>query len=183
MKYDISKHYPDIVQDIREFQEYAKMVNPELTLSRQALEQILKNQFMLTCDETGIARYERWLKITPPATATLEERRLAVFTAWNASTPFTERKLIQMLDALCTRENYIFLLSVAAYHLEVHLQLEVKHTKKTVEELLEKVVPENMELVVRLIVNTHGNLNQWRYTHKELHAHRHGDIPEAILRR
>jgi len=185
MAVDISKYFPDIVQDVREFKEFAKAVNPEFDIARERQEGQLRNQYIMSSDETGIARYERLMGISPMATATLEERRMAVLAGWNSSTPFSERKLIDMLDAICMHDFYLLDLQIVNYRLEVTLELEAKHTRATVEDLLERIVPQNMEIDVKLRGNTYGNLKEWGYTHGELKAMgiTHGEIAWTVLRR
>lgn len=185
MAVDISKYFPDIVQDVREFKEFAKAVNPEFDIARERQEGQLRNQYIMSSDETGIARYERLMGISPMATATLEERRMAVVAGWNSSTPFSERKLIDMLDAICMHDFYLLDLQIVNYRLEVTLELEAKHTRATVEDLLDRIVPLNMAIDVKLKGNTHGNLKDWGYTHAELKAMgvTHGEIAWTVLRR
>lgn len=182
---DISIYLPDIVQDVREFQEFAKAVNPELEIARERQEGQLRNQYIMSSDETGIARYERLMGIHPTATATLEERRMVVLAWWNSSTTFSERKLMDMLDAICMHGFYLLDLQIVNYRLVVTLELEVKHTRATVEDLLNRVVPQNIEIEVKLKGNTYGNLHDWGYTHEELKSLglTYGEITFTVLRR
>lgn len=185
MAADIFQYCPDIMKDIKEFQELPKMINPEFDLIREAQEKRLRNQYIFSCDEDGIASYEKRMKITPLPTATLEERQTSVFISWNSSTPFSERKLISMLDALLGRDFYTLTITLDEYKVHVLLQLEVKGLKKSVEELLDKIVPKNMVLQTQLKGNTYGDLQRWGYTYGELESMglKHGDIAWTPLRR
>lgn len=182
---DIFKYCPDIMKDIREFQELPKMIDPEFDLIRLEQEKKLRNQYIYSADEEGIVKFERLLKIAPLPTASLEERRVAVAAAWNASTPFTERRLLEMLEALCGKGNFTVTLKLNEYYLHVLLQLEAKDYKGSVENLLEKIVPENILLETQLRGNTYGDLKNWGYTHGELKALglTYGEIAWTVLRR
>lgn len=185
MAADIFQYCPDVMKDVLEFQELPKMINPEFDLIREAQERKLRNQYIFSCDEEGITDYEKRMKITPLPTATLEDRQMSVFVAWNSSTPFTERKLISMLDALLGRDYYTLTITLNEYRVHVLLQLEVKGLKKTVEDLLDKIVPENMVLEVQLRGNTYGNLKEWGYTYGELEdlGLTYGEIAWTVLKR
>ena len=63
---------PPVLQPILELRQIADTAEqPEFDALWQALETLLSNQFVETADESGIARFERVLGITPRAAADL----------------------------------------------------------------------------------------------------------------
>lgn len=163
---DLRDYYPLVIRDVREFQALAVSENPEIQAIWLCLESVLKNQFVMTADEDGIALFERQLKITSAGTATLEERRFQVLVALNESTPYTERRLREMLNAICGEKEYRLEINRNAFLVEVKVELTSKRNKNATAEMLERVLPANMIFHVDLLYNQHQTLAP--YTHEGL---------------
>jgi hypothetical protein len=98
---EIESYIPDVLKNVREFVSLAAAENPALENVSNAIDTVKAEQFVNTADEAGIKRYEAIVKITPKGTDTLEERKFAVLTKYNAETPFTEKKVNEILTSLC----------------------------------------------------------------------------------
>lgn len=152
---NILDHLPPILHDIKELKRIAEIENPSLDDVWVKVEAVLENQFILTSDENGIARYERMLKLSPGGTETLETRRFRVMARYQEQAPYTWRILRQLLDSILGEGKYELTRNVAEKWLKVKLELTVGRQFEVVEMLLERVTPLNMILTVEL------RYNQW----------------------
>lgn len=79
------EYLPPVISRMKEMQAIMSAEQPEFDLLEKEIDQILANMFILLADETGIARFEAVLGITPGATEQLEDRRLSVLSRANKS--------------------------------------------------------------------------------------------------
>lgn len=153
---DILEHWPPILQQIKEFIEIAKVENPYLEWLWNKIEEILDNQFIVSANEEGLARYERMLKLSVPATDTIETRRFRLLTKYQEQNPLTYKVLINLLNSLLGEGKYVLIRDVANKTLTVKIELTVKGQFYAVVDMLERIVPQNMVLKVELRYNTWG---------------------------
>ena len=59
----ILNHYPPVIQQIREIQQIANAEDIEFSKLNRAIDRVIKNMFIFTSDETGVARFEAILGI------------------------------------------------------------------------------------------------------------------------
>lgn len=176
---DILEHWPPILQQIREFQEIAKVENPYLTWLWNKIEEILDNQFIVTANEEGLSRYENMLSLDVPATDTIETRRFRLLTRYQEQVPYTYKVLIQLLDSLLGEGKYIIERDAADKTLTVKIELTVKGQFDAVEEMLERIVPQNVVLLVELRFNQHYKFES--FTHDDLTAYTHKQLREDVI--
>ena len=103
---NLLNHLPEYIKEYREIQEIMNTENPEFQLAINETEKILNNQFITTCDEEGISKYESMMKIYPLASDTLESRKSRVLTRWYSALPYSWFFLIRKLNSLCGIGNY-----------------------------------------------------------------------------
>lgn len=75
---NILEYMPDYYDGVYEIEELLKAQGKALDAGDAKQEKILANQFVGQADADGISIYEQQLGITPPAGASLEERRQTV---------------------------------------------------------------------------------------------------------
>ena len=124
-KADLISYLPPIIRDVRELKAITDAENPEFRLVFGTSEQVLKNQFIHDCDIDGISRYESILGIKPTSDDTLESRVLRALSRWNDKIPYTWKVLLERLDALCGKDNYIIELRPNEYEVELKVYQEV----------------------------------------------------------
>ena len=172
-------YLPPFLQGYREIQAIMTAENPEFQAVSDEGQVVLDNTFIMYCSEKGIARFEKMLGIYPLPTDTLDSRRSRVLTRWNEQLPYTMRTLKQQLEALCGKDGYSIELYNDAYTIEVKVNLIAKSNFDDVDALLQRVIPANMIIDLRLIYNQHLTLKQ--FTHAHLQTYTHNQLRSEVL--
>ena len=144
----IEEYWPQIVKGTAEFGQIAVALNPEFNKLAQCIYAVLNESFVATASEFGVSRWEHILGITPATGATLDDRKAAVLTYLNIKTPYTWRVLKQMLVPILGGEDKFVLEYVNDEgKLVLHTDRLDDAMLATVDELLERVLPQNIEVV------------------------------------
>ena len=138
------EYLPKFMADRKEMQVITSAEEPEFTLFWAVLKRVINNQFITTCDEQGISKFEKMLKLYPYESDTLEMRIARVLVEWNAQLPYTMRSLKQMLDVLCGAGNYRVKLRNNEYVLEIDTFFYDSKMLTQLNKLLLKVLPANL---------------------------------------
>jgi hypothetical protein len=169
------EYIPHILRDVKEYKAIiTDGEEPEIVLLWNAIDNALKDQFIQDATENGISRWEKMLKITPKATANLDERRFTVLSKINEQLPFTITSLKEQLSSLCGEDGYSVELDSNAYKLKVLIGLEVQSKYNDVVALLKRVVPANLIIEASLKYNQHKYLNSFK--HSTISDHTHSEI-------
>lgn len=140
----------------------------------------LNNAFILPygdkegADEYTCSRWESILGIVPADDMTLDDRQFNIYTKLFQSTPYTYRKLIEMMDYLVGETNYRMTRDVKAKTLQVKISIGSRFKAESVKELLDRIVPANVLLNIEIAYTTHNNMSA--YTHNELSVYTHDEI-------
>jgi hypothetical protein len=169
------EYIPHILRDVKEYKAIlTDGEEPEISSLWDALDNAMNDQFIQDATENGISRWENMLKISPKATATLDERRFTILTKINEQLPFTITSLKEQLNSLCGADGYSVELDANAYKLKVLIGLEVQSKYDDVVALLKRVVPANLIIETQLKYNQHQYLNNFK--HSSISEHTHGEI-------
>ena len=141
---NLIKYLPEFIAEYREMKIITDVEDPEFNLFWNILRQTVNNQFITTCDEQGISKFEKMLKLYPYESDTLEMRIARVLVEWNAQLPYTMRSLKQMLDVLCGAGNYRVKLRNNEYVLEIDTFFYDSKMLTQLNKLLLKVLPANL---------------------------------------
>lgn len=144
-------YLPQFIQEYREMQQIMSAENPEFKLTWEETQKIKDNQYIISCDEVGIARFERILKITPTSEDTLQSRISRVLIRWNDVVPYTWKVFLQKLQTLCGDDfdlnedwnNYLLELTT---HLDVYGQVD------ELENILGYMPPANIEIIANNVL-------------------------------
>lgn len=175
----IEDYLPNVIKDYREFKNIALAENPEFEYIWNGIENQLDDQFIRTATETGIARREKILKITPFANDTLESRRFRVQALWDERLPYTYRVLVNKLDNLCGEDGYKLTLNSGAYSLNIKIELTMKRMFDEVSKLARQMVPANLVVIVELRYNQHITVGA--FTHGQLEAYTHDELRNEVI--
>ena len=145
-KADIIKYLPFFMQEYLEMQEITKTEDTEFNWLIETILKILDNQFITTCDEDGIARFEKVLQIMPYTNDSLEQRINRVLVLWNNKVPYTIKTLKQMLETLCGASGYQVVLNDKAYELLINTYFNDTNMLKALNDMLNRVVPANLTI-------------------------------------
>ena len=150
---DLLSYWMPILRQIREFREIAKTEEKELKLILEAIDRALANMFIETADEYGISRFEQMMGIIPNAEDDLEHRRLEVLIRWGDKAPYTYRTLYDKLYSLCGADRFSIVERYDEYLIEIVTHLGVKGSLDTVQSFLVEMLPCNMVLDLKNILD------------------------------
>ncbi|WP_313803245.1 putative phage tail protein [Cytobacillus sp.] len=176
---DILSYLPSILRDIKELIEIAQVEKPALEAIWKNIENALNNQFVVSANESGLSRYEKMLKISSPATDSIETRRFRILTRYQEQAPYTWKLLKQLLDNLLGEGQYELKRDVATKTISVKIELTVKGQFDAVVVMLERITPQNMVLDVQLRYNQHITLA--KFTHEQLALYTHEQLRSEVL--
>ncbi len=176
---DVLSYLPPIFHEIKEMIEIAKVENPLLGALWQEIENALLDQFLLSATERGIKRNEDMLHIVSMATESLETRRFRLLTRYNEQVPYTRPVLRNLLNTLLGENGYELTINTADKTLKIKIELTVKGMFEAVEQMIERITPQNMVITVELRYNQHSLLT--KYTHAQLSAFTHEQLRNEVL--
>lgn len=140
---------PEFVQEYREIKHIMNSEQPEIQKLEDETEIIKNNQFILSCDTDGIARFENLLGITPKPDDTLDARKSRVITRWNDSIPYTYKGLKEKLNVMCGEGNYLLIPSFNEYGLEIVVSLPLSGQADELDYMLSYMIPANIVVTSR----------------------------------
>ena len=139
---DISRYFPILMKQIKQFQGIRDGENPEFRTLFQSMEQVLNRAFIEESDEAGIRRWERILNLA--SNGNLDVRKFRVLARMNEKLPYTMQILKQQLELLCGPDGYTVALNQEEYTLQVRLVFLVSEKLAAVREYLERIKPANI---------------------------------------
>lgn len=176
---NLISYLPPVLQKVREYQAITNAENPEFQQVFDTSEEVLGNSFVHDATEYGVGRWEKILGIVPKATESLDARKFRILTRLKEQLPYTMRTLKQQLEALCGKDGYSIELYNDAYTIEIKVNLIAKSKFDDVDALLQRVIPANMIINLKLIYNQHLTLKQ--FTHAHLHAYTHNQLRNEVI--
>ena len=144
-------YLPLFIQEYREMQQIMSAENPEFILTAEETQVIKDNQYIISCDEVGIARFERILKITPTSEDTLESRISRVLIRWNDVVPYTWKVFLQKMQTLCG-ENFELTEDWNNYLLELTTHLDIYGQVDELENILGYMPPANIQVIANNVL-------------------------------
>lgn len=139
---DISRYFPILMKQIKQFQGIRDGENPEFRTLFQSMEQVLNRAFIEESDEVGVRRWERILHLA--SNGDLDVRKFRVLARMNEKLPYTMQILKQQLELLCGPDGYTVALNQEEYTLQVRLVFLVSEKLAAVREYLERIKPANI---------------------------------------
>lgn len=179
MDRQLLNYLPPILRPVRELRAVCAGQQSALERVWAAAEAALDDQFIEDARESGIARREEILHITPKGTDTLEARRFRVKARMNEQLPFTLPGLRAQLAELCGPDGYSVALAGGGYRLTVRVALTAKGNFDDVDGLLRRVAPANIIVDLDLKYNQYQTLAG--HTHAQLAAYTHEELRSEVL--
>lgn len=141
----ITEYWPSFYEGIKDFIELAQTEDAELQLSRQAIDQLFDDQFVMTSGNDAIKRREKMLGIqADPTRETLDFRRKRIINRYSTKPPFTIRYLQELMDRLVGPGMTIVSVDVQQFILTVTANIENANVFKEVIRTVETVKPTNL---------------------------------------
>ncbi len=151
-------YLPPVLQEIEEFKAINSAIQPEIERAWAELGRLMNNQFLTTADESGVARWEKELRILPKDTDTPEARKTRIKAMWNRELPYTFKWLKNWLAGLCGTEGHSE--SVSGYIIDVQLDYntlpQANELAREILEMLGIVRPANMLLRLTAALQSSG---------------------------
>jgi len=156
---NLLNHLPPFIREYKQFQDIINSENPEFQNVEKEIEILLNNQFIESCNEAGISRFEKLMSITPAEDDDLQTRIKRVASRWNSEIPYTYEVLDSKLRDLCfTDEYYKIDLDENNYTIEIMLKVDVIDRLEEVKYLLGYILPVNLVREIKLFQEERTNL-------------------------
>lgn len=153
---DIALYWPEHISTIQEFKEIDTAANIELSRLWDSVNTLLDNRYLSSMDESECSVLENMLKIAPLPDDTLEDRQRRIKVYFVSGIPYTQNKLIEVLNVLCGGpDNYVLLVEAKEYRVNVGVKLASIRLTDNVREMVNNMVPAN------LIRNVYVVFNRW----------------------
>lgn len=136
----ILNHYPPVIKGIKEMQQIAKAEDIEFSKLHAAIDGVLRNMFIYTAEETGVARFENMIGIIPKEGQRLDERKAYIAFA-------TNRKQMSLSELTAMLSSYCRDISLARDTKNMEITVEMSAGEvgtETIDRILEEVLPLNI---------------------------------------
>lgn len=138
-------YLPPFIQEYIEIREIMKTENPEFQFVEDESEIIKNNQFIQTCNLTGISMFEKLIGIVPSPDDTLESRINRVLLRWNDLIPYTWKTLLNKLNTLCGgSDKYDISRELNEQTLNITIHIDTYGQIEEIDYLLSYMLPANM---------------------------------------
>ena len=142
---DLKELLPLYLQEYSELAEIMDTETPEFRLLESRHNRMIDNRYIISCDEEGIARFEKILGMTPKSDDTLEDRIFRCLTKWNVCLPYNYAFLERKLKELCGTE-YAIDFDIPGQTMIVKIGIAQKNQYDSVVDILDEIVPCNILL-------------------------------------
>lgn len=164
---------PEIIRSIPDIKKIYEINADQEALLDASVNALFDDIFLETMDETKTARWEKMLSIIPLDTDTLSERRFRIQTRVLERMPYTYRVILRKLQTLCPN-GVDWTVDTEKQLIIVRVALASKNMRADMDELLDNVLPLNMEYTLIILYNTyamlakHTNVNLKQFTHQQM---------------
>ena len=159
---NLIEYLPECLREVKENKAILTMAEqPEMVNLWNAVDDMLKDQFILYATENGVSRYEAIMNISPKANQSLDDRKFAILTKNNEQIPFTFASLGQKLELLCGKDGFSIARDVKNKVLTVRVALASANNYSDVETLLERIVPANMVIDLSLMYDQYDKVGKY----------------------
>ncbi len=164
----LANYLPKFIADIEEVYQIMQSLQNNVDSITINIEDILKDFFINDATLEGVKRYEGMFNITPKLTESLEERKLKILSIYNETPPYTYKKLILILNAICGEENYRIFLQYTNLVLKLRIGLDKKDLQNRIFDIVDKIIPLNIFFNLKLDYNIWQDVlyNKWNDLNK-----------------
>lgn len=174
----IIEYLPKFMREYREIKLICQEEQAQIENIWNELEKMWDNQFVTSADEYTLKRWEAILGINVGDTWTLEDRRNKILSIIIEQRPYTDKTLDIMLKSIFGDGNYEVGYK-APLNMLISVSFDSKNEIKNVEEMLDKILPANLNWEVDVFHNKYSLLN--KYTHIQLEAYTHEQLRDNYM--
>lgn len=171
---DIIKYLPPYMREYREIKEISYAENPEFKIISDEVYNMPYEFFAETAGERGVERFENILGITASDEESLDYRKFRIKTRLAGIRQSVE----EILNSIIPDGGWSVDYDEQSFKLSVGLSLINKNYLEEVNNMLDKLLPANIELECGLLYSTHKALSQ--YKHSQLKAYTHDRLRYPI---
>lgn len=176
---ELINHWPEFMAALTEFQVLAAAEQPELVAALEAVRATPEDFYIETLSDAGAARWEKSLGLPVNHGGDLNNRRFRIMTKATEQSPFTWRRLEELLTTLCGEDGFSMTLTGETFTVAVRVALTAKQNYDDVGALLERIVPQNMVIDLSLKYNQHQTLAG--FTHAQLSTYTHEQLRNEVI--
>jgi uncharacterized protein YmfQ (DUF2313 family) len=169
---------PQIYHPISDYRAISNVSGKEVCDLYQGVKRILDDNFISTSSEASISKWEKYLKLVPNGTDTLEERRFRILAKLNDYPPYTDQYLVNKLTELCGAGNFSIKPDYNNYKLEIWFSLASTTNEDTILDVLKSLIPANIELSIMPFRSRYSELSA--FTHDTLASYTHAEIETRV---
>lgn len=174
-----TEHYfPGHIREIEEFQEISKAYDSLLNTAWNDMGTVFDNNHIDTMDADECSRREAMLGITPSPLDTIEDRRRRIKGYYASNLPYTEKKMHDVLSAMCGQDGYQLTIDKPAKTLVAGIRLNSVQMVENARELMRMMAPADVTVTARILYNIHARFRV--LTHAELNAYTHYQLRNDV---
>lgn len=172
-------YLPEYLKEYKEFQGISGMLQAEFEDTWDNTDYLLQESFITTAENYGLTKWEELLGLARNDTIATEDRRFRIIAQLQNQTPYTYRRIKQLLTSLCGEDGYKMTLDANNYALTVLLALSREAQFDAVEQLLAEIIPANLVLTVNLEYNRYLTLEP--FTYEQLERFTYDELRNEVL--
>lgn len=144
------KYFPRVYEGVLETQELSKAEEYLFNTALSRLDALWANQFILTCNESGIVKYEKVLGITAnPNVESLDFRRMRVMNRYAATPPYTLRWLSSKIDDLLGKGQWEYDIDYKTRTLTIEAAASSESWSHEISVTMTNVKPANLVFILK----------------------------------
>ena len=143
---DYLGYLPPVLQNVLEYQEIAKAVNPEIIALKQAVNKVLNEQFIQSAEDTLEWREEEF-EIVASSDETIEFRRERLIERKSRKPPITLRTLRDRLNSYIDTTQAKVELVPGEYAFTISIPAVDGYKFRDIQQMVNDLKPANMEYI------------------------------------
>lgn len=182
MNNDTRKIYrlaPDIYEENETMLEVYKQENLEIDEFELMIARVFLNNFVKTCNEEGIKRFEKIFKIlADEINESLEYRKARIINKFTSQLPYTKIFLQQMLEGIFGIGMYEINILNNIYKIKINVETSIQGLADQTFKDLREIIPANL-IIERLVLQpyVHGYIRKY-YSHEDLQQFTYGELSQ-----
>lgn len=182
MNNDTRKIYrlaPDIYEENETMLEVYKQENLQIDEFELLITRVFLNNFVKTCNEEGIKRFEKIFKIlADEINESLEYRKARIINKFTSQLPYTKIFLQQMLEGIFGDRMYEIDILNDVYKIKIDIETSIQGLFDQTFKDLREIIPANI-IIEQLITQPymHKYLRKY-YTHENMKQFTYGELSQ-----
>lgn len=142
----ILNHHPPVIKQIKDMQQIAKAEDIEFSKLNVSINEVIRNMFVFTADESGVRRFEKLLGITPKAAQSLDDRKIYIISMMN-------RRKMSLSELTAMLSNYSEGIKLINDMSNMEMIVEINTdagSLETINNIIDEIIPLNIYFMFAL---------------------------------